>query len=75
MLRFVDQEDDAPQELTRLPGGEQGPSQGPYTPVKRYPSGYMPEGGEPGTPVPTPRPLAKSNSRGSSTQPGGTAQA
>ena len=75
MLRFVDQEDDAPQELTRLPGGEQGPSQGPYTPVKRYPGGYMPEGGEPGAPAPTPMPLAKSSSRGSLTQPDDTAQA
>ena len=47
-----------PVEITRLPGGVQGPSQGPYTPVKRYPSGWMPEGGEPGAPRPMPTPIA-----------------
>ena len=54
MLLFVDEIPDNEKELTRLPGGEQGPSQGPYTPVKKYPGGYMPEGGEPGAPKPTP---------------------
>ena len=36
-----------PVEITRLPGGEQGPAQGPYTPVKRTPDGWTPEGREP----------------------------
>jgi hypothetical protein len=55
MLLFVDLENENPDELTRLPGGEQGPSQGPYTPIKKYPGGsYMPEGGEPGAPKPRP---------------------
>ena len=47
-----------PVETARLPGGEQGPVQGPFTPIKRYPSGWMPEGGEPGAPVPMPNPIA-----------------
>jgi hypothetical protein len=54
MLLFVDEIPDNEKELTRLPGGEQGPSQGSYTPVKKYPGGYMPEGGEPGAPKPAP---------------------
>ena len=55
MLIFVDQQPNNEEELTRLPGGEQGPAQGPYTPVKKYPGGgYMPEGKEPGAPMPTP---------------------
>ena len=55
MLLFVDELPDNEEELTRLPGGEQGPAQGPYTPVKKYPGGrYMPEGKEPGAPKPTP---------------------
>lgn len=54
MLLFVDQVPDNEEELTRLPGGEQGPAQGPYTPVKQYPGGFMPEGKEPGAPRPTP---------------------
>ena len=34
--------------LTRLPGGEQGPSQGPYTPVQKIPGmGWGPDGREP----------------------------
>ena len=53
MLLFVDELPDNEEELTRLPGGEQGPAQGPYTPVKKYPGGFMPEGGEPGAPKPT----------------------
>ena len=40
--------------ITRLPGGESGPSQGPYTPVKNDGSGYMPDGREPGVPAPLP---------------------
>ena len=76
MLRFVDQEDDAPQELTRLPGGEQGPSQGPYTPVQRIPGmGWGPDGREAAPDFHQPLKQAKSNSRSSSTPPGGTAQA
>ena len=54
MLLFVDQVPDNEEELTRLPGGEQGPAQGPYTPVKKYPGGFMPEGKEPGAPRPNP---------------------
>ena len=40
MLRFIDLETPEPQEndeLTRLPNFEQGPSQGPNTPVRWYP--------------------------------------
>jgi hypothetical protein len=40
--------------ISRLPNGEQGPAQGYYTPIKRYPGGWMPEGGEPGGMPPTP---------------------
>ena len=40
--------------ITRLPGGESGPSQGPYTPVRNDGSGYMPDGREPGVPAPMP---------------------
>ena len=33
--------------ITRLPAGEQGPSQGPYTPVQRIPGmGWGPDGRE-----------------------------
>ena len=47
MLRFVDQEVPS-KDITRLPGGEQGPSQGPYTPVQRIPGmGWGPDGREP----------------------------
>ena len=43
-----------PVEITRLPNGEQGPVQGPFTPIKRTPDGWTPEGSEPGVPAPTP---------------------
>ena len=43
--------------ISRLPGGEQGPAQGYYTPIKRYPSGWMPQGGEPGAPPAGPLPI------------------
>ena len=34
--------------ITRLPAGEQGPSQGPYTPVQKIPGmGWGPDGREP----------------------------
>ena len=47
MLRFVDQEVPS-KDITRLPAGEQGPSQGPYTPVQRIPGmGWGPDGREP----------------------------
>ena len=48
--------------ITRLPAGEQGPAQGPYTPVKQYPEGYMPEGGEPAPAFAAPIRRAKSSS-------------
>lgn len=57
MLRFIDLETPALQEndeLTRLPAGESGPAQGPYTPVRNDGSGYMPDGREPGVPTPMP---------------------
>ena len=76
MLRFVDLEPDEPQELTRLPGGEQGPSQGPYTPIQRIPGmGWGPDGREPAPDFQRPLKQAKSSSQSSSTRPDGTAQA
>lgn len=53
MLRFIDIEEPL-DGITRLPNGEQGPAQGPYTPVNRYGDSYMPDGREPGAPAPTP---------------------
>ena len=50
MLRFIDIEESL-DGITRLPNGEQGPAQGPYTPVDE--NGW-PMGGEPGAPPPTP---------------------
>ena len=47
-------------ELARLPGGVSGPAQGPYTPVKNYGSGYMPDGTEPGVPAPLPMKVQRS---------------
>ena len=45
-----------------LPGGEQGPAQGPNTPVKRYGDSFMPYGpGGGGLPA-TPFPLASTGS-------------
>ena len=32
--------------IARLPGGEQGPAQGYYTPIKNYGGTYMPDGTE-----------------------------
>ena len=44
-----------PVQMSRLPNGEAGPAQGPFTPVQQYPGGgYMPDGREPGAPAPTP---------------------
>lgn len=44
-----------PVEITRLPGGEQGPAQGPYTPVQRIPGmGWAPDGREPAPNFQTP---------------------
>ena len=54
MIKFIDVEDAGASLLTRLPNGEQGPAQGPYTPVNRYGDSYMPDGKEPGAPAPTP---------------------
>ena len=33
--------------ISMLPGGEQGPSQGPNTPIKNYGGKYMPDGSQP----------------------------
>ena len=33
--------------ISMLPGGEQGPSQGPNTPIKNYGGRYMPDGSQP----------------------------
>ena len=33
--------------ITMLPGGEQGPAQGPNTPIKNYGGQYMPDGTQP----------------------------
>lgn len=53
MLRFIDIEESL-DGVSRLPNGEQGPAQGPYTPVNRYGDSYMPDGREPGAPAPAP---------------------
>jgi hypothetical protein len=48
-----------PVEISRLPGGEQGPAQGPYTPVQRFPGmGWGPDGREPAPNFQTPIPQA-----------------
>jgi hypothetical protein len=48
-----------PVEISRLPGGEQGPAQGPYTPVQRIPGmGWGPDGREPAPNFQTPIPQA-----------------
>ena len=44
--------------ISRLPNGEQGPAQGYYTPIKRFPFGWGPEGSEPGAPPAGPTPVA-----------------
>lgn len=47
MLRYIDVEKPLKGNV-RLPGGEQGPSQGPYTPVQQVPGmGWAPDGREP----------------------------
>ena len=33
--------------IAMLPGGEQGPAQGPNTPIKNYGGRYMPDGSQP----------------------------
>jgi len=47
-------------ELARLPGGVSGPAQGPYTPIRNDGSGNMPDGREPGVPVPLPMRVQRS---------------
>ena len=41
--------------VAMLPGGEQGPSQGPNTPIKNYGGQYMPDGSQPSGYRPGPR--------------------
>ena len=41
--------------ITMLPNGEQGPSQGPNTPIKNYGGMYMPDGTQPSGYYPRPK--------------------
>jgi len=41
--------------VAMLPGGEQGPSQGPNIPIKNYGGKYMPDGSQPSGYRPGPR--------------------
>ena len=51
MMRFAGQLLTAPQPIqdtvTLLPGGEQGPAQGPNIPIKNYGGRYMPDAAQP----------------------------
>ncbi len=47
--------------ISMLPNGEQGPSQGPNTPIKNYGGKYMPNGSEPSGYKPSPNGLMAFN--------------
>ena len=46
------------EDIALLPGGEQGPAQGPNSPIKNYGGKYMPDGTQPTGYKPTPSALA-----------------
>ena len=59
MMRFAGQLLTAPQPIQdtvgMLPGGEQGPAQGPNIPIKNYGGRYMPDAAQPTGYRPGPR--------------------